>query len=475
MLHRRGNQTLVVELTSTYERIKVRIKKLTLVNNNLEMVPEELEVEEVKQNNEKKSDKQKVSFIIESFLHRTLDIEECAKHFIHSAYKSNKDKYHHLLEEISANQKTLENEVDKNVRLLTTKSLSKNLREIERESKSNLPETLEKSLFNNLFANFDKYIGDLVTVLYENCPNLYKNLNREVKLSTVLTYESLDDLREEILNDEIETLRRKSYVEQFKDLQNKFSITLTKFEDWPLFVESAQRRNLFTHCDGIVSKQYLDICSEVGYKHKNEVGDQLKIGAKYFFQSSMVISEVAVMLAQTLWRKTLPDQIEEADNHLSSLIFDYLHMEQWGKAICLSKFALNLPNISSETNERLFRVNYAIALNAIGQDKAAKNVLDKKDWSATTYDFKLAYAVVTKNYEEAMKFMIKIGLEGEYITELSYHDWPLFRDFRDREEFLSGYEKVYGYKYSSKLSEIAEDKKANVDEILTSSIDDESS
>ena len=303
--------------------------------------------------------------------------------------------------------------------------------------------------------------------MYEGCPNLYKNLNREVKLSTVLTYESLDDLRQQILNDEIETLRRKSYVDQFKDLENKFSITLTKFEDWPLFIESAQRRNLFTHCDGIVSKQYLDICKEVGFKTQNKVGDQLLIGADYFYKSSMVISTVAVMLAQTFWRKTSPDKTEIADKHLSELIFDYLHMEQWQKAICLSKFALNLPNISSEKNERLYRVNYAIALNAIGEDKAAKNILDKKDWSASAYDFKLAYAVIIKNYEEAKNYMIKIGQQGEYIVELAYHDWPLFRDFRDSEEFISGYEKVFGYKYSSKLSEIADDKVAHVDEILT--------
>ena len=163
--------------------------------------------------------------------------------------------------------------------------------------------------------------------------------------------------------------------------------------------------------------------------------------------------------------KTLPKEIESSDRHLSLLIFNFLHMEHWGNAISLSKFALALPRISTNVMERIYSVNYAIALKAIDKNSAAKNTLDKRDWSATTYDFKLAYAVLTDNYKDAKELMIKLGKEGELISELSYHDWPLFREFRDSDEFFCGYENVYGYKYSTKLIKIAEDKKSDVDEV----------
>jgi hypothetical protein len=42
---------------------------------------------------------------------------------------------------------------------------------------------------------------------------------------------------------------------------------------------------------------------------------------------------------------------------------------------------------------------------------------------------------------------------------MAYHDYPLFREFRDSPEFLSAYEIIYGYKYCEKLSELAEEKK----------------
>jgi hypothetical protein len=353
------------------------------------------------------------------------------------------------------------------VSVLTIKELRKTIREIERHNRSSPVTTLERSLFISLFSAFDKFVGDLIAVLYSKKPDLYKNINKEISLSEALKYESMDELRQVFLDKEIETIRRKSYIEQFKDLENKFSIKLTKFDEWPYFIERAQRRNLFTHCDGVVSKQYLDVCREVGCKIKQSIveGSQLEIGAKYLFQSCMLVAHVGTMLGHTLWRKTLDKDIEKADTHLSNIVFNYLHMEHWGNAISISKFAQSLPNISTDEMERIFSVNHAIALCSIDKRKEAKEILDRKDWSATTYDFKLAYSILTGDYTKAEGIMCKIGKAGELITEIAYHDWPLFREFRDSSEFYSGYEKVYGYKYSSKLSQIAETRKSEVESV----------
>lgn len=412
------------------------------------------------------SEEFEVKEVIDTFLHRILDVEDCAKEYIFAAAKAYNDKAGKLTDDIENHQKILENEEDETIRVLTVKELRKTLREIERHNRSSPVTTLEKSLFISLFSTFDKFIGDLVTILYIRNTDLCKNINKEITLSEALKYESMDELRQVILDKEIESIRRKSYVDQFKDLESKFSIKLTKFDEWPYFIERSQRRNLFTHCDGIVSKQYLDICREVGCKIKEgtAVGDQLKIGAKYLFQSCMLVAQVGVMLGQTLWRKTLESELEKADSHLSSIVFDYLHMEHWGNAISISRFAQGLPKISTDKMERIFSANHAIALCAINKRKEAKAILDRKDWSATTHDFKLAYAILTGDYAKAKEIMCKLGKEGELINELSYHDWPLFREFRDSKEFFSGYEEVYGYKYSSKLSEIAESKKSEVEQ-----------
>lgn len=406
-----------------------------------------------------------VGSVIDKFLHRVLDIEDCAFEYISEAAKRYNDNAKKLQDKIDSHKSTLEEEKDEKGRVLAVKELRKTIREVERHNSSSPVTTLEKSLFVSLFSVFDKFIGDLIAVLYRKQPDLYKNINKEIPVSEALKYDSIKDLRQAFLDKEIESIRRKSYQEQFKDLENKFSIKLTSFDEWPYFIERAQRRNLFTHCDGVVSKQYLDVCREVKCKFKKEksVGDQLEIGAEYLFQSCTIIVRVGVMLGQTLWRKVIESELEKADGHLSNIVFDYLHMEHWVNAINISKFAKNLPKISTEVMERIFIVNYAIALNAIGDKKEAKAILYQKDWSATTYDFKLAYSVLTYDYQDAKELMFKLGRKGELVDELTYHDWPLFREFRDSSEFFEGYEKVYGYKYSSKVHEIAETTKAEME------------
>lgn len=404
--------------------------------------------------------------VIDTFLHGILDIEDCAKEYISAAANSYNDNTKKLKNDIERHQKTLEEEKDDSLIVLTIKELRKSIREIGRHAKSSLVSTLEKSLFISLFSVFDKFVGDLIAILYSKKTALYKNISKELSLSEALKYESMKELRQVFLDKEIETIRRKSYLDQFKDLENKFSVKLTKFEEWKYFIEISQRRNLFTHCDGVISKQYLDVCKEVGLNFKDNIksGNQLKIGAKYMFQSCRLIAQVGIMLGQTLWRKTVEDELEVADSHLNRIVFDYLHMEHWGNAISVSKFAQGLPKTSSDEIDRIFSVNLAIALNAIDKPKEAIAILDKKDWSATTFDFKLAYAILTYDYAEAEVIMCKLGKTGELIVELSYHDWPLFKEFRESIEFFRGYEKVYGYKYSSKLHEIAESKINEVEE-----------
>ncbi len=408
-----------------------------------------------------------VDKVIESFIHRVLDIEDCAEKFISLAIEQYKENSDRLKSEMENCIQLLEADEQHEQHQIGVRKFRQWDREVKRHYNSQPVEVLEKSLFISLFSAFDKYIGDLVTVLYSLNPELYKNINREVQLSEALTYSSIEEFREKMLDKEIEAIRRKSYKDQFSDLEKRFSMNLTKFDDWSTFIEMSQRRNLFTHCDGIVSKQYLDVCKSVDYKFDSvpKIGDQLDIGNKYFFQSCYVIAEVAVMLGQTLWRKTMPEQTSDADSSLNSLIFDFLHMEDWKKSISLCRFSQKLPQISNDEMERLLSVNYAIALKAIGNKKAAKNILDKKDWSATTYDFRLAYSVICEDYEESGKIMQRIGKEGELVNEMAYHDWPLFREFRERPEFFDNYESVYGYKYCSKLSSIAGEHNTEVAEL----------
>jgi len=417
-----------------------------------------------------------IALVINEYVHSVLDIRECVERLVPIAVKQLNEEANKINSTLDKGYKLLEDSENDNKEILAIKTIEEGRRLAKRFKNSNLIDILIKSLFINLFSAFDKLTGDLISILYSKRADLFKSINKEIPLSEVLQMDSLDSLKAQVLGNEIESIRRKSYVDQFKDLENRFSIKLTKFKAWPLFVEASQRRNLFTHCDGVISQQYLKICDDVGHKaHESKsVGDQLDIDPQYFYTACIVLTEVGVMLSQTLWRKVLPDELSDADNHLQRLIYDFLEWEDWGVAIRLSQFAKDLPEHSDEITRRIIIINYAIALSSINKKDAAIKLLEKEDWSAMIPDFKLAVSVLKGNDDEAIEIMEKIGEQGQMIHELAYHEWPLFKDFRNKDCFLTSYEKIYGYPFTEKLNELAEESREDSEEKLAGEVDESS-
>jgi len=415
-------------------------------------------LEKVDENIDQDKEKHPLAIIIDDFVHSILDIRECETRLSHVAKNQLIEEAEKITQELQSGINLLESTDNKNEQILAIKIIESNMRKAKRFRNSDLINTFNRSLFINLFSAFDKLSGNLLSVLYERKPVLFNSVNRDISLSEVLSLNSINELKNSILLDEIDSFRRKSYAEQFGDLESKFSINLRKFDSWPLFVECSQRRNLLTHCDGIVSSQYIKICKENGYKNLKDIaiGDKLEIDDVYFHSACVLTLEVGVMLCQTLWRKVLPKELSDADNHLHRLIYSFLGRDDWFIAIKLSQFANNLPKYSNEITRRIILINYSIALCAINKRPSAIKLLEKEDWSATTLDFRLATSIIKEDYDEAKSIMLLIGQQGELLDELGYHEWPLFRDFRNTDQFLEAYNEIYEYPYVEKLNEMAE-------------------
>ena len=394
---------------------------------------------------------------ITRFLHRARDIKWSCKVFAPAAGLMMKDRYNKAIEEIESGKLLLASD-DAVEKVHGMKKMQIAIRKLDRLGYSRIPEVIETSLFLNLFSAFDAYTGELLTAIYARKPELFGRLNRKVELVDVLTARSIEDLKRSVLEEEIEAFRRKSYVEQFAELESTFGLTLRKFEKWAEFVECTQRRNLLTHCGGVVSEQYQKICKVEGYPEEkiSALGTKLELGPKYFLPTCELMIEVGLKLGQTLWRKILPSEIESADSHLQKTQYEALFSHNWDRAKIFGEFAVKQTKQSSEVDRRIAIVNYCIALKFSNEELSAKNELAKVDWSASTNDFKLAEAVLQDRFVDAATLMHKIGKKGELVVENSYHSWPLFHVFRERPEFLTAYEEVYGHPFVSELKRAAD-------------------
>lgn len=397
-----------------------------------------------------------IAAAVDKLILRVTDIRFSVVTFISHAAKWQIDQLKKHSKEIKKFGKILDQE-DPATEAYASKCLMIAFSNYERIEKSEIVQTLEIGHFLSLFSAYDAFTGDLLSAIYTKNPELFRGINRSMAISEMLNYGNMEDIKYIILQNEIESFRRKSYIEQFETLESRFKLTLRKFDNWPDFVECSQRRNLLTHCDGIISDQYLQLCNSEGckLKEKVKVGDKLGLSPSYLINSCHLIIEIALKLAQTLWRDQFKDEIEKADEHLQVTQYDFLRLNNISLALMAGKFAVGLPRYSGETLKTIMFVNYIIAVKFSEDKDNVLNLLNSKDWSPLCNDFKLAEAVLRDDFTTAATIMIKIGTNGDFISEEGYHDWPLFRFFRETTEFSEAYKAVYGHAFVKELRKAA--------------------
>lgn len=332
---------------------------------------------------------------------------------------------------------------------------SSNIQQFKELSTQNSTEILAKSLFTQLFAEFDAYIGELLKIIYLKNDKLLKGISREISLSDLLDFDDLNSVKLSMLGKEIETFRRDSYIEQFATLEKKFNLSLKKFSEWSQFVELSQRRNILTHNGGMVNDQYLIVCDKEGHKFpsKPKIGDSLGVTFEYFLSATRLLSKVGLMLAYTLWSKVFPKESAQMHKALNDTIFMCLQQKRWLLVASLEDFVLSAPMRKdlSEIDLRVRIVDASIGLKFAEKDAEAMRLIESVDWSASYRDFKLAIAVLQEKYDEAIVIMKGIGKTGEILDQHSYHTWPLFTRFREHPEFYEAYFHVYGEAFAEKV------------------------
>ncbi|MGD0338632.1 MAG: hypothetical protein ABSB78_07560 [Bacteroidota bacterium] len=298
----------------------------------------------------------------------------------------------------------------------------------------------------SLVSQFDAYLRRLLLAILSQRPELLNSSQKTIAYSDLSVHNSLEEMRAFVIEKEIDTVLRDNHPDQFEWMESRFGLTLRKdLSSWPAFVELTERRNLFVHCDGVITKQYLEVCR----KHNVQIPDGLKIGdtlsvsKDYFGQSYRCILEIGVKLGHVLWRKLFPDQLEDADDRLNDVCFDLLSTESYELAENLLTFATStLKKHSSDIIRRVFVINLAIANKWQGKENVCQQILKDEDWTACEDRFQLAIAVLQNRFKDAAKIMVAIGPDGKLSIE-DYSEWPLFRDFRKYPEFLKAYKRVF--------------------------------
>lgn len=336
-------------------------------------------------------------------------------------------------------------------RLLVKADESKTFETLERNASTSAlaSKIIPESLFVSLISQYDAYLTRLLRAIYEIKPDVLNGSERNLTFSQLVEMETIENAREYIIDKEVDTVLRKSHSEQFDYLEKLIGIKLREnLPIWQTFIEITERRNLLVHCDGVISNQYLKNCKEHKCKiDKIKVGNRLGVDPQYFSNAYKCLYEIATKLTHTIWRKLLIADLKDADRELNDVCFHLINTNSFELADILLEFGCGQKRHFNDSLKNVFIVNGSLSKYLQDKKEEAKKILDKKDWSASSDDFKLAYAVLTDEYENTYEIMIKIGDNGE-VDQSDYKQWPLFNKIRNEEKFKETFKLIFKEDYS---------------------------
>lgn len=291
---------------------------------------------------------------------------------------------------------------------------------------------------------YDAYLSDLIEGIYTICPDLLRTCEREYSFSEILRFDSIEAIKRHIIEKEVETVLRESHTKQFEWLSKKVGVSLT--EDLPnfnAFIEITERRNLFVHTNGKVSRQYLSIVSDSTKNDNLKIGDILTASPDYVVHCYHILFEIGVKLGQVIWRKLdEKNSLEQADCLLMDIVYDLLKSKKYDLAIILSEFSTKKYVKSfNQSHDYVKCINKALGYYLVGDSDKCKSIINNVDWSATELKYKLAIKVLVEDFVEACAIMKEIGA-NDYMKE-AYREWPLFTKFRDENSFKETYKGIY--------------------------------
>ncbi len=298
-----------------------------------------------------------------------------------------------------------------------------------------------------LVALLDDFTGAILGITFNSKRELLHGSDKTVPVEEALAATSLDDLVAKIVATETDKILRMSYASQIEYLDRKFKLGLREsFAGYADFIEVVERRHLFVHTGGRVSGQYLEACYCAGKALKVDRESVLGANNAYLTAAEELIFEYALRLSQALFRRLFPQDLEYADKAIIDYGVHLLVEQRWERARKVFSFAHNIPEklVANDALRRIFLVNLAIALQGLGREEEALQLLGSIDWSSAHPRFSIVVAVLRGKYTEAAGLMRR---NRDAMSESDYREWPVFRQFRTSEEFQKTFNEVFGKQF----------------------------
>lgn len=322
---------------------------------------------------------------------------------------------------------------------------------------SNVTTSTARNAIMGIVALLDALLTNISRIIIIQKGHIVEKSDRTFTPKELLSFSSFDDLRDSIVDGELDKLAYRSIEERVAWIEKATGITpaiAENFQHWNSLIELVQRRNLFAHTSGHVSKRYIEMSVGRAWPQEDLIeGKKLTVDPKYYKAAVSLVFEFGMKLIHVIRKKLGPKANPNADGDINHVGYRLLARGDYDLAEKMLHFAYNLRDVEDRA-KKVSCINLANAKKLTGHEAACGVLLDSHDWSASSVDFHLCIAAVRANVDKVVELMHKIG-KSKDIGEAAYREWPAFFHVRSETRFIAAYEEIFGvpYKPSAKLSD----------------------
>lgn len=318
---------------------------------------------------------------------------------------------------------------------------------------------LPAAVLMGLVSTFDSGIMDAVRLMISLRPEKFENSAKSLPVREILQMENFEDVRQRIIDDEIDALMRGGHEDQVEYIEKSFDLKIRdNYDRWSQFIEVFERRNLAAHGDLIVNRRYIQNLKRNGADVSDvSEGQRLQLDSSYLKRSADILMEFGMLLVFVLWRKARPKEAAAAYDRLSDEAYELIRDGRTGVAAQLLHFALNQQNANiSDLRKKTMTINLSNALMKEGRESEGIAVLDGTDWSACASEFRLCEASLRQDVDNFVSLMEPAAAA---VTKQDFRDWPVFDWVRHDAKVKAKFSEMFGEPFisddSAQFEEIA--------------------
>lgn len=322
-----------------------------------------------------------------------------------------------------------------------------------------------------LVSAYDAFLANLLRCAFNRHPGIVLRSDKDIKLGVLLEFEDLDQAKAHLIEEEIDSILRRSHTDQLNWIERKLKLTLLdRLPSLSSFVELCERRNLMTHTGGHVSKHYIKNCEDFNINTNATIGERLTVDPAYLRKATEIVTETGLMLGYLLWGKSEPDNLDKVDSSINDTAVNLIAEKQFTTAANILECALSRTKHSSEKSRRMIVVNLANAVKHQGDQQRSLKILDREDWTAVAPEFQVCVAAVRDDTHEVCRLMRTIGEDGT-VTAADYRDWPVFSKIAQETEFTNTFKEVFGEPFVTETQFVSQSLNAQADKSYAEDLD----